>query len=819
MVQESKVLAARLEGAENEVRFYKREIKRISDKYLRELEEQSKYTSLLKEKIKISDSHQHQLAMILDSIPADIYISDMDDYKVLFMNAFMKKSFKRDCVGSTCWEVFQRREDPCPHCTNDELKKNIGNSDKVITWEKKNPVNKKWYLNYDTAVSWINGKRVRMQIAIDISTRIKTEQALEKSRIQYHSLSRMLRLMCDNVPDMIWAKDMDGRYLFANTALCKSLLNTEDTEEPVGKTDLFFAERERNSHRDTPDWHTFGEVCQDSDTVTMETGKSQQFEEFGNVKKKFLFLDVYKAPFLDENGEMIGTVGSARDVTIARKNEAKLREKEAKDRKKIEDRYQTIIDTTQEGVCSIDENYDIIFANKKMANILGYAVSEFLGKNLCDFILPSDQKEYFSQLKKRTVGLNKSYEQRFRHKNGQDCWLRVSATAIANELGDFKGSFHMFTDITEVKRASQQLLENFERLKMAQTVGKIGSWEYDIATEKLWISEEGYKICGIIPESESEILSKKLMSYLPGTSDGTPLSGKIEGKADNNEVEFTVLSNDHNELRYIRSVSEWITNNHGKPLKIVGVLQDISGQQKAEIALKETHTQLLHAEKLSAIGKLSASIAHEFNNPLQGVLNIISGVQERSKLSAEDAELMEMAVAECKRMRGLIVSLQDFNKPTHSRLDLVNLQTMIDSLLLLSRQEILQHKLTIRTIYKENFSHVKVIGDQLKQVFLNLLKNAIDACRQGDTITIELDDSLPSKIQIHVSDTGCGIKPEDLDQVFNPFYTTKPDLKGTGLGLSVSYGIIKNHGGRIDVASNPGEGSIFTVTLPLDGGL
>jgi len=272
MVQENKMLMVKLQEAENQIQFYKKEIEQLSNKFKHELEEHSRYSSLLNEKIKIIDLHQHQLAMILDSIPADIYISDMDSYEVLFMNAFMKKSFKRDCVGCVCWEVFQGRKGPCPHCTNEELKKNVGNLDKVITWETKNPVNKKWYLNHDIAVSWINGKRVRMQIAIDISTRIETEQALEKSRSQYHSLSRMLRLMCDNVPDMIWAKDLDRRYLFANKAVCQNLLNAEDTGEPIGKTDLFFAERERNSHQGTPDWHTFGEVCQDSDSITMDTG-------------------------------------------------------------------------------------------------------------------------------------------------------------------------------------------------------------------------------------------------------------------------------------------------------------------------------------------------------------------------------------------------------------------------------------------------------------------------------------------------------------------------------------------------------------------
>ncbi len=810
-------LVAKLDEKEKEIHFYKKELERITKKNLLELEEHSQHASLLKEKISIIDSHQQQLATILDSIPADVYICDIDTYEVLFMNAFMEKSFTKDCVGKACWKVFRNYESPCSHCTNDELKKNIGEIDQIITWEAKNPLNKKWYLNHDVAIPWVNGKRVRMQIAIDISTRIEIEQELKESQAQYHALSRMLRLMCDNVPDMIWAKNLDKRYVFANKALCENLLNAVNAEEPIGENDLFFAKRERNSRRENPDWHTFGEVCRDSDAITMDSGTLQHFEEYGNVKGKFLFLDVHKAPFLNEKGEMIGTVGCARDVTAAKETEAKLKEKETRYRKKIENRYRTIINTTQEGVCSLDENFSILFANRKMADILGYDVEELQGKNISNFISPSNQEEHFHHLRNNTAGLNESYDQKFLHKNGHDCWVRISTTAIEDEQGNLSGSFLMFSDITDVKNASKQLLQNFERLKMAQAVGKIGSWEYDIQTEELWISEEGYKICGVTPESVNEPLKDNLLFFLPQIISDACKETEPAKKKKNNEVEFTIVPEAQTESLYIKSVAECITKDRGKPEKIVGVIQDISTLKKAEIALKETHAQLLHAAKLSAVGKLSSSIAHEFNNPLQGVLNILSGVQERASLSADDTELMNMAIVECKRMKELIISLQDFNKPTHSKLDLVNLQTMIDSLLLLNKKELSHRGVTVKTEYQNNIPYVRVIGDQIKQVILNLLKNAIHACQNGDTITIRLDGSSPDNIIIHISDTGCGINPEDLDQIFDPFFTTKPNLKGTGLGLSVSYGIIKKHHGRIDVTSSLGEGSTFSVTLPIKG--
>jgi two-component sensor histidine kinase/PAS domain-containing protein len=145
--------------------------------------------------------------------------------------------------------------------------------------------------------------------------RRQAEEALRESEKRYKSLYSMVRLICDNVPYLIWAKDLGKRFIFTNKAICEKLLNAKDTEEPIGKTDLFFANREIAGYPENPDYHTFGEICTDSDSLVMKNRKPKRFDEFGNVKGKFLFLDVYEAPFWDEQGNMIGTVGYGRDIT------------------------------------------------------------------------------------------------------------------------------------------------------------------------------------------------------------------------------------------------------------------------------------------------------------------------------------------------------------------------------------------------------------------------------------------------------------------------------------------------------------------------
>ena len=131
----------------------------------------------------------------------------------------------------------------------------------------------------------------------------------------YENNSELLKLLTEHLPDMLWVKDVEGKYIYANKAICDNLLMAKDTNEPIGKGDVFFALREREAHKDKPEWHTFGELCFNSDQVVIDNNKAMKFEEYGNVKGKLMYLEVYKAPFYDKDGNTIGTVGAGRDIT------------------------------------------------------------------------------------------------------------------------------------------------------------------------------------------------------------------------------------------------------------------------------------------------------------------------------------------------------------------------------------------------------------------------------------------------------------------------------------------------------------------------
>jgi signal transduction histidine kinase/AmiR/NasT family two-component response regulator len=240
--------------------------------------------------------------------------------------------------------------------------------------------------------------------------------------------------------------------------------------------------------------------------------------------------------------------------------------------------------------------------------------------------------------------------------------------------------------------------------------------------------------------------------------------------------------------------------------------------EQRTLELQKTQKQYLHAEKLSAIGKLSASIAHEFNNPLQGILSVLKGLKRRATMEAEDRELLDEAIEEGDRIKDLIRNLQEFNRPSTGRKDLLDLHKTLDSVLLLYKNDFKGKRISVVRDYAERLPAVQAVSDQIKQVFLNMLTNAADACHlPGGVITIKTWQENADMVATSIKDTGVGIQPSDVDFIFQPFYTTKPEVKGTGLGLSVSYGIIKKHRGEIRVESSPEEGSTFTVLLPING--
>jgi signal transduction histidine kinase len=235
-------------------------------------------------------------------------------------------------------------------------------------------------------------------------------------------------------------------------------------------------------------------------------------------------------------------------------------------------------------------------------------------------------------------------------------------------------------------------------------------------------------------------------------------------------------------------------------------------QQMAE--LKRTQAQLVQSTKLAAIGELAANIAHEINNPLTTVLGFASFIAERLAPDDPTREELGLIQEEASRARDIVRDLLQFSRQRDFMPEPADVNTVLEQVVGMVRRQGALNAVAVTEAHAEDLPMVEMDVPRIKQVFLNIINNAVYAMKVGGSLTIRttLDGG---KVRVAFEDTGPGIPAEILGRIFDPFFTTKPEVSGTGLGLSVSLGIVQSHGGTIDVQSEPGKGTTFTVTLPI----
>jgi len=213
------------------------------------------------------------------------------------------------------------------------------------------------------------------------------------------------------------------------------------------------------------------------------------------------------------------------------------------------------------------------------------------------------------------------------------------------------------------------------------------------------------------------------------------------------------------------------------------------------------------------MGRLTSQIAHELNNPLYGIMNTLELMKTEISPDNKRRKLLEMALSEIVRLSELLRKMLTFSKPDQKEKQPVDIDTILDEMLLLHRKQFRENDIIISMDLSGGLAPVYASKNQLRQVFLNLFKNAGDAMPSGGTLTVKTY-SKDEEIAVEISDTGGGIKEENINKIFDAFFTTKSSVKGVGLGLSVCYGFIIEHGGDIKVDSKVGVGTTFIITLP-----
>lgn len=343
-----------------------------------------------------------------------------------------------------------------------------------------------------------------------------------------------------------------------------------------------------------------------------------------------------------------------------------------------------------------------------------------------------------------------------------------------------------------------------------------------------------------------EVLGKKCHEVFQGASQQCssdevvcPLSSVLRNKTPARSVRTWI--NKKGELRYIEITIFPIWRENGKISEFIEISRDITDQKKAdeEITrrleklveertrqLKETHEQLIHQDKMASLGKLAASVVHEVNNPNAGILNLImlmKRIIREGPVAAKEMEqfnrYLDLMEAENRRISRIVSNLLVFSRQTGMTLNRLDLNHLVEKTLLLNANLLKISGVKVKKQMDANLPEFTGSEDQLQQVFMNLISNAAEAL--GETrdavLTIKTHHVLKKgMVVISFEDNGVGIPDENHSKLFEPFFTTKKKGKGVGLGLSVAYGIVQDHGGVIRVKSKAGEGSRFTVELPLE---
>lgn len=497
-----------------------------------------------------------------------------------------------------------------------------------------------------------------------------------------------------------------------------------------------------------------------------------------------------------------------RDITERRDQELKLRA--------TEQSYRRLFDQVGVGVYISTTDGRFIDANQALLDILGYESKEaFLKLDIQNDLYkrPQDRVKFQNLIEKEGRVVNHTID--FKHKNGSTVPMLLTSTAYHNHARQIAGYEGICIDQTQIVTMQKELKEAHDFLDNiirsspdaiigASLKGIIFTWNQG-AEETLGYSSNEVvgkmDVRALYSGDEAYVVMKKMRGPEyggPGKLRSYPMTYKHK---DGSPVEGNLSAN-------------IIYDQAGKEFASVGFFVDLGERLEMERKLHRIQEQLLQSEKLAAMGRLTSQLAHELNNPLYGIMNTLELMKTEIPPTNKRRKLLDMALSECMRLTDMLRKTLSFSKPDQEERCTVDINTILDEILLLHEKQLREVDIKLSTDFAQGLKPIMASKNQLRQVFLNMISNAKDAMPDGGKLDISTQGN-GKQVRVLVADNGIGIKTENLDKIFETFFTSKTDsVKGVGLGLSVCYGFIKDHGGDIQVESQPGVGTTFTIILP-----
>lgn len=407
---------------------------------------------------------------------------------------------------------------------------------------------------------------------------------------------------------------------------------------------------------------------------------------------------------------------------------------------------------------------------------------------------------------------------------GSDIHFEVISTPAANARGEPLGLVSIFRDVTDLREANEELARNFGKLQQAEADSRRERDRLDLIIENVGHPIVVCDSAGnfILFNRRAEHLFEEKGSFR--TSEATAvrtnavkltsfISALASASETGRQAEIELIDPDSGRLLPMEITAREVLDPTGQVTAVVSILHDLT--EIRELERRRVEQQLFESEKLAAVGRLAASIAHEVNNPLEAIKNALY-LMESGAEGDKNSRFLEIARKETERVSHIIRQMLGFARRS-GEVDWVDVNQLLEETLVLLEKKMRQLRIRVNRNLDENLPKIRARADQLRQVFLNLIINAQQAISNGGEITIttsRYEQALQPSILVQMSDSGSGIHEDDLMRIFDPFFST--GKKGTGLGLWVTQDIVRQHGGRIEVASEVGHGTVFTIVLQVD---